>query len=90
MSSDAALLPVNRSAAAARCTRSPAGASALRAAGPSFSPSSQNTDKNALGWGRKRGEFRLAGIGHGNVLSAAAARRYGVAGPACKAGAGMP
>ena len=49
MSSALPLLPVNRSAAAARCNRSPAGASTLRVAGPSFSPSSQNTIRTPFG-----------------------------------------
>jgi len=48
ISSAEPLLPVNLSAAAARSTRSPVGDRALRAAGPNFTPSSQNRTRYPL------------------------------------------
>ena len=66
MSSALPLLPVKRSAAAARCNRSPVGASALRVAGPSFKPSSQNRTRTPLEGVANGANPSLAGIGHGN------------------------
>ena len=48
MSSADPFLPLNRSAAAARVTRSPVGSIALRAADPNLSPSSQNRTRTPL------------------------------------------
>src|SRR5436190_12024946 len=62
MSRVEAFLPLNRSAEAARVTRSPVGASALRAADPNLSPSSQNTMRTPLA-GAENGvnsSFRVA------------------------------
>ena len=57
-------LPLKRSAAAARATRSPAGSSALRVAGPNLSPSSQNTTRTPLAGRGEGGKFELEGAGH--------------------------
>src|SRR5262245_66111024 len=57
-------LPLNRSAAAARLTRSPVGASARRAADPNLTPSSQNRTRTPLA-GASRGansSFRRPGM----------------------------
>ncbi len=58
-------LPLNRSAAAARVIRSPVGSSALRAAAPNFSPSSQNRTRTPFA-GVENGakpSFRTPGMG---------------------------
>src|SRR6266851_2504330 len=58
-------LPLNRSAVAARVMRSPVGSSALRAADPNFSPSSQNKTRTSLA-GVENGvkpSFRALGMG---------------------------
>ncbi len=64
MSSALPLLPVKRSAAAARCSRSPVGASILRDAGPSFSPSSHSTISTPFGGVENRFESEFEGLGH--------------------------
>ena len=64
MSSAEPFLPVKRSAAAARASRSPAGASVFRANGSELEIVVAEHDQNALGWNRKGRKSELQGVGH--------------------------
>src|SRR5262249_40239463 len=64
-------LPAKRSDLAARLTRSAAGPRALRVAGPSFNPSSQNTTSTPFAGAAKppKASLRASVIGRGSLWS---------------------